>query len=148
MKRNLLMAAGLILLAGLTYFLWPVDPREALIQDLKEFAQRTTQGEHLALLPRVSQSVHQRAEGKGMPLAAFAQQIRKLDQGQNAEYEFVELLFFEPGSYAEARFQRSIHAGTKVAPFTLPFIVEEEEWKVHDQFDDRPVRPNDLPFMP
>lgn len=148
MKRNLIIAGGIVLLALLAYLLWPVDPRAALIRDLEDLAERTSQGEHLALLPRVSQSIHQRAQDKGFPLAAFAQQIRKHDQAQNAQYEFIELLVFEPDSYAEGRFQRSINAGSQVVPFTLPFIVEEEEWKVHDQFQDRSVHPRDLPFMP
>lgn len=148
MKRNLFLAGGVLLLAVLAYVLWPEDPREALIRDLRDLAARTSQGEHLALLPRVSQGVRDRAQNKGIPLAAFAQQVRKYDQSQQAQYAFVELLFFEPGRYAEARFQRTTRGGSQVAPFTLPFIVEEDEWRVHDQYEDRSVRPSDLPFLP
>lgn len=146
MKRNLLLAGGVILVALLIYLFWPIDPREALIRDLEDLAARATQGEHLALLPRASQSIHQRAQEKGFPLAAFVQQVRKYDQAQNAQYEFVELLVFEPGTYAEARFQRRTNGSEKV--FSLPFIVEEDIWKVNDQFKDQSVKPSDLPFMP
>jgi len=149
MARLLLIAvAALVLAAGLVWFLWPVEPLARFEREMRDAVQRANERDHLSMTGLCSDRARATAKSMGAPLPAIALQVQKLDVREDATYEFVETVDFEPELRARARFRRKAgQPEKKTFEFVLPFLYEDGQWKLHDRYKDEKIKPGDLRFV-
>lgn len=133
--------AGAALLLGLTGLIWWIvqpDPLEKFRREVQEWVDTVNKGDYSTVPDHLSTGFTREIESSYGKVPSMVALLARVDQMDKRSYQLVKINLFEPGRYAEVVFERSQPRGNFSGKglFTVPFIVEDGDWKVAAGFKD------------
>jgi hypothetical protein len=140
MDRKFYIAGAVFLLAllGLGWWIIQPDPLEKFRREVQEWVDTVNQGDYSTVPDHFSTGFTREIESSYGKAPAMVTLLARMDRMDQRSYRLAEISLFEPGHYAEVVFERSQPRGNFNGKdlFTVPFLVEDGDWKVAAGFKD------------
>lgn len=130
------LLAGVILVAGILFWILSPDPREIFTRQMEDLAAKASEGAHLQLAPWFAPSFESWLVSRyQLSLTAALQQAAIWDRREKRLYRFKALPIFIDRQHAAAIFERSAPYGRfdrQTAVAVVPFAWEDGRWVIKE----------------